>query len=104
MIEYGVNKPKFGKILKIFFVLLIFSYIIYHIVYGDRGVISLLSYSAKSQKTLNELESVKIERQKLQQKVKLLKTDSLDTDMLEEQAKRTLSVSKTNEILINTDE
>jgi cell division protein FtsB len=100
MLERGAHKIKLGRIVKIASVLLVFSYILYHIVYGDRGVISLLQYTAKYQKTLNELESTKIERLKLQHRVGLLKTDSIDKDLLEEQAKRSLSVSKESEILI----
>ena len=103
MLERGVHQLKLGKILKIAAILLIFSYVLYHIVYGDRGVISLLQYTGKYQKTLSELEAAKLERQKLQHKVGLLKTDSIDVDLLEEQAKRSLSVSRENEIMINDD-
>ena len=101
MLERTKHRLKLGAVIKIAAIILIFGYIIFHIIYGDRGVISLLQYNKKYQKTLSEFESVKIERQKLQSKVGLLKTDSIDLDMLEEQAKKNLSLTKENEVILN---
>jgi len=101
MLEHNSPKFKLGTIIKITAVLIIFGYVIFHIVYGDRGVISLLQYNKKFEKTLSELESAKIERQKLQNKVQLLKTDSIDVDLLEEQAKKNLSITKENEVVVD---
>lgn len=101
MLEHHSPRFKVGTIIKIAAILTVFCYIIFHIVYGDRGVISLLQYNKKYQKALSELELTKIERQKLQNKVELLKTDSIDVDLLEEQAKKSLSVTKENETIID---
>jgi len=101
MLERASHRLKLGAIVKIAAVILIFGYVIFHIIYGDRGVISLLQNSKKYQTTLSEVELVKMERQKLQSKVGLLKTDSIDLDMLEEQAKKNLSLTKENEIILN---
>jgi cell division protein FtsB len=100
MLEKGKHKLKIGTIAKISLVIMLFGYIIFHIIYGDRGIISFMQYNKKYKQTLSELESIKLERQKLQSKVGLMKTDSIDLDMLEEQAKRNLSLTKDNEVIL----
>ena len=101
MLERTNHKLKLGAIIKIAAIILIFGYVIFHIIYGDRGIISFFQYNKKYKDTLSELDLVKVERQKLQSKVGLMKTDSIDLDMLEEQAKKNLSLTKENELIIN---
>ena len=101
MLERNNHKLKLGAIIKVAGIILVFGYVIFHIVYGDRGIISFLQYNKKYKNTLSELELVRLERQKLQSKVGLMKTDSIDLDMLDEQAKKSLSLTKENEIIVN---
>lgn len=94
-----LNLSKIFKVSLIFSVLL---YMGYNIFYGNRGVIALIQYDNKYTKVLEELEEAKSERLLLEHKVKLLKSSSLDLDMLEETAKKKLSLIKKDEIMVYT--
>ncbi len=79
-------------------------YFIYHLIQGERG---LLAWGRlKQQVTIAEqkLQAVKTEQQALEQRVHLMRPDSLDTDMLEEQAKEKLNFVRKDEIIIKDDE
>jgi cell division protein FtsB len=93
-----------GKVLKIFLLFAVVSYLSYHIFYGNRGLFALIQYDNKYQQILNDLENLRAERIGLEHKVKLLKTSSLDLDVLEELAKEKLSLIKENEIVLYTEE
>ncbi|MDX1924529.1 MAG: septum formation initiator family protein [Rickettsiaceae bacterium] len=90
---------------RLFFVTLVFlgvfSYFLYHTIYGNRGIISREKIKAKIADTSNHLDKARAERIELEHRVKLLRPGSLDKDMLEEQARKVLGVAKeTEEVII----
>ena len=66
----------------------------YHIFQGERGVISWFQLSKKVKINEEQLSALTTEKETLEQRVKLLRPDSIDLDMLDEQARRLLNYSK----------
>lgn len=80
------------------FVGLIF-YFSYHIISGERGILAYFKLDKEISGLSSELESVRAERINLEHKANLLKSKSLDIDLLEERAKEVLGLAKTQETL-----
>ena len=66
------------------------GYFVYHIVIGGRGVISWTVLSREADQLESELAKLKNENEFLENKIKGMRSDSLDLDLLEEQAERIL--------------
>lgn len=75
---------------------LILVYFIFHALAGNRGIIAYFKLNQQIEKLTTELDSLRAERIELEHKVNLLKSP-LDKDMLDEQARKILGVSKPNE-------
>ncbi|SCA55060.1 putative Septum formation initiator [Candidatus Terasakiella magnetica] len=88
----GVFLPVLGV-----FVVLYFAY---YFVQGDGGIRALLDYEARVEKTKVQLAKVKAKRERLEHRVSLLRSDSLDPDLLEERARAVLNFAHPNEIAI----
>jgi cell division protein FtsB len=76
---------------------LLLIYFVFHSFYGNRGIISYFTLSQKLQKSYSELESLRAERVELEHKVKLLRPESLDQDMLDQEARRVLGIASPKE-------
>lgn len=96
---------KFG--LKSFFTTLLFSgiifYFCYHMISGGRGILAYFKLNSQMLALESELEITRAERLTIEHKSNLLKSNSLDLDLLEEQAKRVLGYAKPKEILVIED-
>lgn len=79
---------------------MILSYFIYHTVQGDRGLISYKRLSHEVARAESALDMARSERQTLEHRSALLRADSLDLDMLEEQTRFTFNYIHPNELLI----
>jgi len=75
-------------------------YFAYHAVQGDRGIRSLLDYESRVEKTKLQLAQIKAQRERLEHRVYLLRSDSLDPDLLEERARAVLNFAHPDEIAI----
>lgn len=64
------------------------GYFVYHIVIGGRGIISWTILSHEADQLESELDKLKFENEFLENKIKGMRSDSLDLDLLEEQAER----------------
>src|SRR5271170_1561794 len=76
------------------------GYFIYHSIEGDRGLMAYLRLTERLADARAQLEEVQGERQGLERRVKLLRSDNLDPDMLDERARRVLNYSRPDEIII----
>lgn len=76
------------------------SYFVYHIIQGERGLLSWMRLKQKIATLEHKLEGVKEEQSALEQRVYLMRPDSLDRDMLEEQARKYLNYGDKEEITI----
>jgi len=72
----------------------------YHFVQGDGGIRALLDYQNRIEKTRTQLAQIRAERERLEHRVYLLRSDSLDPDLLEERARAVLNFAHPNEIAI----
>jgi cell division protein FtsB len=84
--------------------MMIVVYILYHLLHGNRGLFALFEVRKAVAAEKSILQDLETGIGVLARKVHLLKPDSLDIDILEEQARATLNVASENEIIIDTKE
>lgn len=80
----------------------VFGYFAYHMMEGERGVFAfrhLREEVGKAQETLAEVGTT---RKTWERRVALLRSQSLDPDMLDERARTLLNVGRPDEIMIVT--
>jgi len=66
------------------------GYFVYHIIIGARGVVSWTILSREANQLESELAKIKRENEFMSNKIKGMRSDSLDLDLLEEQAQKIL--------------
>jgi cell division protein FtsB len=79
-------------------------YFAYFAIYGKHGLVSWLRLHDMIEVRQAELERVKSEHQALERRVRLLRPDSVDPDLLEEQARARLGLSEPDEVVILRDQ
>lgn len=72
-----------NSILPTLLFMVILSYFSYHAISGDRGVMAYISLTQQMNQTRAELDIVHAERLKYERNVRLMRSDSLDLDLLE---------------------
>ena len=75
-------------------------YFIFHIISGARGAISWAKLTKEVIKVEKELEELKEENEFLANKINLIRSDNLDLDLLEEQARNILGFAYENDIVV----
>lgn len=78
----------------------VIGYFVYHTVQGEKGLYAYLSLSQEAQHARATLATVRAKREALEQRVILLRPDSLDLDMLEERARTVLGLVREDEVMI----
>ena len=78
---------------------ILFCYLLGYLIYGSKSIFSLFQLSRKKEQLLKENKILEKDKEKLDKKVKGMKTESLDMDMLDEQARKNLGYSKEKEII-----
>lgn len=88
--------------IKGFYIIIFFltAYFLLHGLYGDRGLFSYFEVKQKMEASIQELQIVHAERIKLEKKVNLLSPESLDADILEEEAKKNFDLGKRKEKIL----
>ena len=66
------------------------GYFVYHIIIGARGVVSWTILSREANQLESELTKIKKENEFMNNKIRGMRSNSLDLDLLEEQAQRIL--------------
>lgn len=72
------------------FLVLAVAYFGFHAISGDRGLLALAQLTKEVEVAQGELDRVRAERLHLEHRVSLLKDESLDIDLLDEQARKVL--------------
>jgi cell division protein FtsB len=72
----------------------------YHLVQGERGLVSWLRLTQEVKLAKTRLAALDDERDALDRRVALLRPEHLDRDMLDERARATLNLVGPNEIVI----
>ncbi len=79
------------------------AYFAYHMVQGDRGLLTWWQLRHQIETADAELASVTAHRDWLQNRISLLRPDSLDLDMLDEQTRSVLALGRADDILLIPD-
>ena len=88
--------PALGALLAVYFS--------YHLVQGEHGFIAYLQLKVQVAASQAELDVLRAEKSRLAHRVRLLRPDSLDPDLLDEQARRMLGFAHPDELVIFTNE
>lgn len=78
-------------------------YFSYHLVQGEHGLITYLQLKAQVKTSQAELDALQAEKLRLGRRVRLLRPDSLDLDLVDEQARHMLGFAHPDELVIFTD-
>lgn len=76
------------------------SYFGFHAYHGEYGIYSKYQLQAEAQVLQQKLDSVRARRLALEQRVQLVQDGTIEKDMLDEQARRALNLSRADEITI----
>lgn len=98
------KKEKKSHIISTTLFVLLFSYFCYHAISGDRGLLALIQYNKRVDRLHAEADTIRAERLQLEHRVSLLKPNSLDLDLLEEQARKLLGYAHKNETVYEFNE
>lgn len=80
--------------------LLLIAFFAYHVLHGDRGIQAWREMEDEYDRALAERDRLQAERQVLEHRVRLLRPESLDADLLEEMARRNLGLGHADDIVI----
>jgi cell division protein FtsB len=82
-----------------FIFMLLISYFTYHAISGERGLLAFIRLSKQVEDARINLDNVVAEKLRLEHRVTLLRDDSLDLDLLDEQARKLLGYSDKSDII-----
>ncbi len=78
----------------------IVGYFFYHTIEGERGWVAQMQLQSQVDAARSNLRRLQDEHGALEHRVHLMRPESLDPDLLEEESRKTLNYSKPNEIVI----
>ena len=82
----------------------IFLYLVYFLVYGQRGLLQYFYLSKQNQEYNDTLVQLTSENQYMSNRIKKLQPNTVDLDFLDEQVRKKLGFIDKNEIVIILDE
>ena len=82
----------------------IFLYLVYFLVYGQRGLLQYFYLSKQNQQYNEKLFQLTSENQYMSNRIKKLQPNTVDLDFLDEQVRKKLGFIDKNEIVIILDE
>jgi len=74
-------------------IILMLMYFVFHSIYGSRGIIAYFKLQAELENSHIKLEQLRSERLEIENRTKLLRSGSLDRDMLDEKTRNVLGLS-----------
>jgi len=80
----------------------VFGYFGYHIVNGERGLLAMIHLQTEVQVAKQNLVETRATQRIWENRVVLLRTGSIDPDMLDERARELLHVARPDEVVIFT--
>ena len=82
----------------------IFIYLVYFLIYGQRGLLQYFYLTKQSQEYSQKLAKLTLENDDLSNRIKRLQPNTVDLDFLDEQVRKKLGLIDKNEIVIILDE
>jgi cell division protein FtsB len=80
----------------------IVAYFLYHTVQGDHGWMEMLRLKSEVNLAGTDLSQLQKEHQELAHRIHLMRPDSMDPDLLDEESRKALDYTKPDEIVIVT--
>ncbi len=81
-------------------VIALMGYLTFAALQGEHGLFRLFQIEAQEKRLRTELATLRTDREAVANKARRLSTETLDLDLLDEQARRTLGLARPDEILI----
>ncbi|MEI6985453.1 MAG: septum formation initiator family protein [Rhodospirillaceae bacterium] len=78
----------------------VIGYFSFYAVHGERGLLSMRQLQTEVEQSRGALAVARDERQRLDRRTKLLRSDSLDLDMLDERVREMLNKSRAADVII----
>ncbi|SVB42801.1 uncharacterized protein METZ01_LOCUS195655 [marine metagenome] len=78
-------------------------YLGYHFVQGEHGILAWMLTAQQIEFSSGELERLSNEREELEHRVRLLRSESLDPDLLEERARAVLNYGLKDDLILFVD-
>ena len=82
----------------------IFIYLVYFLIYGQRGLLQYFYLTKQSQEYSQKLAKLTLENDDLSDRIERLQPNTVDLDFLDEQVRKKLGLIDKNEIVIILDE
>ena len=82
----------------------IFIYLVYFLIYGQRGLLQYFYFSKQNQEYTQKLTKLTSENDYFSDRIKRLQPNTVDLDFLDEQVRKKLGLIDKNEIVIILDE
>jgi len=79
------------------------AYFGYFAIYGNHGLVNWVRLGHAIDSKQSELDSIRGERMALEHRVRLLRPESVDRDLLEEQARARLGLAEPDEMIVLKD-
>jgi cell division protein FtsB len=97
------KKRNTGRLIMPAVAAVVLGYFGFHAYHGEYGIYSKYEYEARTVELTAQLEEVRARRVEFERRVQLLHDGTLDKDMLDEQARRALNLSRADEVTIIRD-
>jgi len=81
---------------------MLLSYFLYHSISGDRGLLAMIRLDQELERAQHELDITHSERLQKEHRVNLLRPESLDLDLLDQQARRLVGYTAPGEVVISS--
>jgi cell division protein FtsB len=98
--EYEARRSGVGGAVFAVVVIALMAYLTFAALQGEHGLFRLFQIEAQEKKLAVELDALRAERATVANLAERLSTESLDLDLLDEQARRVLGLGRPDEILI----
>ena len=95
--QNNAKSVRYRRVLTIVLLLSLSSYLVYQMMSGDRGFLALFKLSEKHRVLEKNINNLDDQKQSFEKKVYMLKPESLNLDLLDEQVRRRLGYSKDGE-------
>jgi cell division protein FtsB len=83
--------------------LVVLSYLMYHLILGERGIFAKWQLKQDHQVVQQKLEDVQAARIALEHKVQSLRPETLDLDLIEEQVRKNTNLGRAEDVIILLD-
>ena len=94
------RQRNFGWLILPAITIVFLSYFGFHAWHGEYGIYSKYALEERAVALQKQLDTIRSQRIALETRVRLLQDGSIEKDMLDEQARRSLNLSHTNELVI----